>query len=502
MKYYVIAKHSKYKKDLLANFSGIVSDAKPLSKKLFVIETSECPIEDNRFTCEPLPENIVVSQDIVQTGLMSATSSSIDSNEINHGLGVSSFVSGINSSLESQSFYRTLTGYGVDIVVIDSGVLKDHPEFLDSQGTSRVVELDWPAVTGFTAEFPNFSTAEHYDQRYPKMNSHGTCMAGLAAGNRTGWAYNAKIYPIRNQGSDGSSISTPDAVGLVTAWHEQKKISGNYRPTIITISTSVRYNAPSIDVAAVDGIVGVNYQGTLYEVPIGSSDAVKAQYKITEQFALGFPFPARSAEYVTAYSEAIEAGVVIVNSAGNHGAYVAAFEDEDWDNNIVNIGYYNRGGCPGPDVGVIPAGNIKETLSSGKWVIQENSNRGPGIGGYVSGQNTATACTSGTDYSLPGFTVYSPILKTNYLSETNSDYLLGRFGGTSAASPQLAGIVATWAEANPCMTGWDALALISEHEDALVYEPTVSFTDAQSLWGDTSRLVMNYSANNKVRGIS
>jgi hypothetical protein len=42
----------------------------------------------------------------------------------------------------------TLDATGVDVVIMDSGLQIDHPEFQDAQGVSRVVELNWTTASG------------------------------------------------------------------------------------------------------------------------------------------------------------------------------------------------------------------------------------------------------------------------------------------------------------------------------------------------------------------
>lgn len=45
-------------------------------------------------------------------------------------------------------YQYALTGEGVDLVIQDSGIEPDHPEWQDSQGNSRFVELDWYTASG------------------------------------------------------------------------------------------------------------------------------------------------------------------------------------------------------------------------------------------------------------------------------------------------------------------------------------------------------------------
>ena len=43
-----------------------------------------------------------------------------------------------------------MDGTGVDIVIQDSGLQVDHPEFNDANGVSRVQQIDWFSASGVT----------------------------------------------------------------------------------------------------------------------------------------------------------------------------------------------------------------------------------------------------------------------------------------------------------------------------------------------------------------
>ena len=46
------------------------------------------------------------------------------------------------------SYTYSLTGNGVDVVIQDSGIEVNHPEFQDEYGVSRVQQIDWSAASG------------------------------------------------------------------------------------------------------------------------------------------------------------------------------------------------------------------------------------------------------------------------------------------------------------------------------------------------------------------
>ena len=123
----------------------------------------------------------------------------------------------------------TLTGEGVDVVIMDSGIQANHPEFQDANGNSRVQEIDWYAASGLSGTMPT----EHYTD----YDGHGTHCAGIAAGKTYGWAKNSRIYAIKLAGLEGSSdpysgIPVTDAFDIIKEWHKRKK-APSYTPTTV-----------------------------------------------------------------------------------------------------------------------------------------------------------------------------------------------------------------------------------------------------------------------------
>ena len=91
-----------------------------------------------------------------------------------------------------------LTGEGVHIYIVDTGIQADHPEFLTADGTkSRVVSGEW-SLDG---------TSNTED-----CNGHGTATASLAGGRTVGTAPNATIHSIRAIGCNGQA-NIADIIG-------------------------------------------------------------------------------------------------------------------------------------------------------------------------------------------------------------------------------------------------------------------------------------------------
>ena len=105
-----------------------------------------------------------------------------------------------SQTIETQSWSNTLVGgydynldgEGVDVVISDSGLQVDHPEFTDAYGVSRVQLIDWYEESGLSG----FQNANHYRD----YDGHGTHCAGTAVGKTFGWAKNARIFSVKVNG--------------------------------------------------------------------------------------------------------------------------------------------------------------------------------------------------------------------------------------------------------------------------------------------------------------
>jgi subtilisin family serine protease len=89
---------------------------------------------------------------------------------------------------------RTLTGRGVVIYVIDSGVLAAHDEFARATGSNVIAGIQWMTVPGC----PNVATSPCWDSipTFLVVAGHGTGVASVAAGRHTGIAPDASIVSV------------------------------------------------------------------------------------------------------------------------------------------------------------------------------------------------------------------------------------------------------------------------------------------------------------------
>lgn len=167
-----------------------------------------------------LQDDIKAVPCIVRDGPFNSSVSSTTADMKNWGL--------IQSSSKVRRFTKTETnttrpaigyydGTGVDIVLIDSGIEPDHPEFAvnaDGTGGSRVVDIDWNALSPLYSGLDITASRKEVSGYLYDPDGHGSNCASIAAGNTQGFAPKAAIYSIRAIGSDqtGHNYQSTDGV--------------------------------------------------------------------------------------------------------------------------------------------------------------------------------------------------------------------------------------------------------------------------------------------------
>ncbi len=154
-------------------------------------------------------------------------------------------VDGIISGKSSQTFYSTILFSNTDI----------HPEFLDSNGNSRVELIDWNTYVNEPSSYPYQSIIENANPSVMDNNIHGTHVAGTACGKTLGWAKNSTIFNI----SPYNGPLAANEFKFLTAiknWHLSKT---NNRPTVTNHSYAFRL--PVFDTRYINKITkdGIEY---------------------------------------------------------------------------------------------------------------------------------------------------------------------------------------------------------------------------------------------------
>jgi len=395
---------------------------------------------------------------------------------------------------DGTTYSYDLDGTGVDVVIIDTGVQADHPEFqYVGNSTSRVQQIDWYAETGIAA----FQGIDHYID----TEGHGTTVAGVVAGKTYGWAKGSNIYAIKATGPAPTTTITDAFAGLLT-WHNNK-FSSTGRPTSLNLSMAFTMQAaPTLTVATGEtkftacaatsspkegalhflaNVTGVNYRGTVTgNVAPGATPATSGNVSFDVLASAGLQVSdVRNADYTapawngipieyTPYdvmlAELIDSGIIVSRAAGNHSYKIDLPGGADYDNyvsaptnpdypQVSQYLYYHRGASP-KDPRMLTVGAL-ENIPYSATVEQRAvfSAAGPGVDVYAAGVGIMTSASSNATTRLDrnGNPTTAPyFLDGGYLQ------VLGE--GTSYAAPQIAGMAALYLQANPVASASDIKA--------------------------------------------
>ena len=441
-------------------------------------EAEQLKLDDRVLDVEIPPEHrddIVMMPRQIQYSDFTKTSSDTGA-YVNWGLVRSNATTNVYSTntTTTENYTYSLAGKGVDVVIQDSGLQVDHPEFLDRNGNSRVQMINWPIASGlsFTQD----------PLHYIDYDGHGTHVAGIAAGKTYGWAKEASIYSVKVSGLEGSGdtggISTTYAFDCIKGWHNAK--SGS-RPTVVNMSWGYG--------TFYDSVSSVNYRGTSYT---DSSTTSNASYRETTYGLMNKSGAYAGYNYVTNVrvssvdvdvQELIDAGVIVCIAAGNRSFKVDTASGTDYNNYVVsNTGtyYYHRGSSPYDDEAIV-VGSLDSTVyDSSNDKKATYSECGPGVTIYAPGTNIMSSCSTTNAFSGENY----------YL---NSSYKQTNISGTSMASPQVCGIAALFLEAYPKSTPAKVKEALLASAGTAVYSSGLDndWSSNISLKGGSAKVVYN-----------
>jgi len=350
-------------------------------------------------------------------------------------------------------------GSGVDLVLIDSGIIGGHPEWsttYDGTGPTRLVDFNWASLG-----VPGTPTSGSIGGYIGDSDGHGSNCASLAAGSHNGMAKGTALYSIRIFAGGGlGAISDTICYDIVKAFHLAKVSAGNKRPTVCTNSWGWRSSYSFSSMTTV-------YRGTSH-VHTGRDPA----YGQVGSYH-GFRVPSLDADV----SDCIDAGVIMFGAAGNYYHKIDVPGGLDWDN-TVDGDYYHRGSSPtGPIVGassMICIGALDQTTTEQKATFSET---GPGVSIYTAGQMTMGAFSNNTYYT-PAVT-----------DSRNSSYYLNKLSGTSMATPITAGVGCLMAGMRPDYTNSQIRDWLIELSDkSTMTEGSASYTNQRHLQGGVQRV--------------
>ena len=271
-------------------------------------------------------------------------------------------------------------GKGINCVIIDTGVMVNHPEFLDSQNNSRVNQVAWKGGLG-----GSFYTDE---------DGHGTHVAGIMCGKTQGWAKGATILSMKIFDTD--CLGVLEALQLVKVWHKAQVF-----PTVINMSWGYYKYYPSSHPS--------KSNSDYHPYRVSSVDAeIRDMHK---------------------------AGIICVGAAGNanhiidrkgQSNYNDSYNTSDWwgDNYDASgpwAWYYHRGSSPASAPGVICVGASNKDDQRATF-----SNYGGRVDVYSPGRYIQSAWINTSKAQHPD----------------NASFGLRKLSGTSMSAPQVAGIIA------------------------------------------------------------
>ena len=450
---------------------------------LLTDEEAELLRQDDRVYCVEIPPehrtDIVMMPRATQTGDFTKTTS--DSGAyLNWGLIRSSNATNVygTGTTTALNYTYTLDGTGVDVVIQDSGLQVDHPEFQDGSGNSRVQQIDWGSYSGgaFT------QNANHYRD----LDGHGTHCAGIACGKTYGWAKEARVYSqkldgLEGSGDSGTGISITYAFDAIKTWHASK---AGARPTVVNMSwgylgfyntvTSLTYRGVSYTDANTTG--NASYRYSTYGLNSSSGAPI-----------LTYAHNVRVGSVDTDIEELIAAGVIVCIAAGNRATKIDVSGGVDYNNFVVTdqgTKYYHRGSSPYSDNAIIVGSMDSTTYDATNDQRATYSETGPGVTIWAPGTDIMSATSNTNKFTGQSY----------YL---NASYKQCNISGTSMAAPQVAGVAALVLQLNPSYTPAQIKTSLLNTAGSPLYTTglTNDYSNTRSLLGSAQKILYaNYSA--------
>lgn len=387
-----------------------------------------------------------------------------------------------------------LDGTGVDVVIVDSGIQADHPEFEDSEGNSRVQQINWYTESGVSGTMPAGF--------YVDYDGHGTHVAGIVAGKTFGWAKNANIYSIKLNGLEGSSdpvpgISAADAFDCIVGWHNSKT---NGNPTVVVNSWSyiIYWDEASDELTFNEvtyyPVTGGSYQGTPHsDTTKDPSKGLTGQQVDTTLYVFNYRVSSTDADVQTM----INSGIVVCNAAGNGGLKQDVSGGQDYDNYVTATGlpnyYYHRGSSPHCNSSPgFEVGSFGTNFISGVEAKSVYSDAGPGVNIYAAGDRIMSAMST------------TNIDASSYDYHADAGYKQQLLSGTSMATPQVAGMCALLLQAHRDWTPSQVVGWMQDKARSIMHSTgqSTDYSVTSSLYGGPNRLAWMPMSGQKVYSIS
>jgi len=471
---------------------------------------------------------------------------------------------GTSSTLNEDVKY-SLSGKHVDVVIMDTGVRWDHPDFLNPRYTSvpagvstetvsRVRDIlihgqdeygiNWASqglIAPGTSTLANYTKANALNSSSFNGSWHGSHVAGTAAGNQFGAAFEANIWSIACIDRSDLGWSDPsDGFDYIRVWHKNKPINpitGRKNPTIVNGSWGLRQfvsYANSYNVT----FRGTSYSSSYVEANENNLPAVYFISTTGSYYEFTCKHSISQATTDELFDDPLCNDLICVFAAGNSG-YPSGKQDVpggiDYANQFTSGTFYydinaptgapdnffNRPGTPAvahyakKDAPIIVGALDSVVISSG--ITSERkatfSNAGPAIDVWAAGVDILAPWNN------------SAYKQSAVPDPRNNNFYLNYLDGTSMAAPNVCGVLACYLESNPKATrvdlrewlyrhgsvtlssgpGTNILDTFGNYTNAQQVGAGTSFaywTDIYGLKGSTARILHNPFANNVVPSIS
>ena len=419
-----------------------------------------------------------------------------NNNFVNWGLPRHSSNVNVYANNSNPSYSYGLDGTGVDVIISDSGIQADHPEFTDSNGVSRVYNPGWDAIaTQVNASVKTgWDTLSYVTGNNPIDGGHGTHVAGTVAGKTYGWAKNARILSLKSVGTGIGTVA--DIFSMIKYWHQNK---GSNRPTVVNMSWGSSLNAKFLGITNASqisqvkqAISQITYKDTNYSTSGGiNPDSFYKDKGLligTDSFTLNSilnGIPLSSTTYDTYINQMTTAGIILVHSAGNSSYKIDIPGGADYNNNFIfNVGalvpgygtyrfYYNQGSDPKIPITV---GSLDSVTSGTTDQAATYSMKGPGVDIWSAGTNIMSSWATNDSTGVPYF--------------KNSEFKQKNDTGTSMASPNISGMCALYLQKNPTATPLEVKNwLLSNATNTILNTGSYTdYTNPRSLLGSQPRV--------------
>jgi len=401
---------------------------------------------------------------------------------------------------KTASLSITASGKNVDVLIVDGSIVSaagSHPEFAvnaDGTGGSRVNYFNWLSLTNQLGLGSN-GTYDYNTVGSADDTNHGCHVAGTVAGNTKGWARDANIYNI--EFSSAYAVNNQASLPLnrytlwdyIREWHNTKPINpqtGRRNPTISNHSYGGVFTKDElITNGSFNSLGKMIFRGSEYNAYAqynrGLSDAELEQRGINVPSNGNWKVSAYSSSLQSDIEDAIDDGIIVVSSAGNHYQKNTIQGDQDFD----NIATLEQGGSLTVDFNT----HRGDSTSSA-------DNRSVVVGNLDDQSNDrkkdSSVCGNIVDIHAAGTGIVSSVYSGGQVGDSrNNNFGFSKYTGTSMAAPQVSGVIALLAESNPSIiqsqvNDW----LYKNGTDNVMYDTqTDDCTDFQSLQGALNKIL-------------